>query len=452
MSDPARDRIHEGKEKLHNSWKEEYRAKLCNAEQAAALVGSGETVYLGGGTGIPAAFANALGKRSSQINDITIYQGYAMALYEYMKPEHRDSFHIETMFVGPMERVCMEWGVAQYVPVHLSDLGKMAMTVDFDKVAFIATPPDENGYMNRSCFGSFLPHAECLMRGDTRIVEINSHAPWLISEDFKIHISEVDHIIENDNPLFVLPEIAITDVERKMAEHIAELIPDGSCIQLGFGGLSNAIGHLLMHKKDLGMHAEVVTPSVMELVKAGVLNGSRKSFMPGKVVTAFAVGTEEFYRYLDRNDSFFFREVGWVNNPDNIALNDNLVSVNNAMMVDLTGQLASESVGTRQYSGTGGQLNFVLGARRSHNGKSIMALQSTYADREGKMRSKIVPYFPAGTAVTTPRAETEYVATEWGVVNLRFESTHKRVKKLISIAHPDFRDELTFEARKMKLL
>ena len=442
------------KEKVNSSqsWKDDYKAKICSAEYAASLVRSGNTVYLGGGTGIPASFANALGKRSSEISDITIYQGYAMGLYEYMKPEHRGSFHIETMFVGPMERVCMEWGVAHYVPVHLSDLARMSLAINFDEVAFVATPPDKDGYMNRSCFGSFLPHNECLRKAKTCIAEVNRHTPWLVSEDFKIHVSEVDHIIENDNPLFELPEIPITDVERKMAEYIAELIPDGSCIQLGFGGLSNAIGHLLMHKKDLGMHAEVVTPSVMELVKAGVLNGLRKSFMPGKVVTAFAVGTEEFYRFLHDNDNFFFREVGWVNNPDNIALNDNLVSVNNALMVDLTGQIASESIGKRQYSGTGGQLNFVLGARKAHNGKSIMALSSTYTDKDGNEHSKILPNLPLGTVVTTPRAEAEYIATEWGVVNLRFDSTRKRVEKLISIAHPRFRDELTYEAKQMGLL
>ncbi len=433
---------------MGTSWRDDYRSKLCSAEDAALLVRSGDHVFLGGGTGIPAAFANAVGNRHSELSNVTVYQGYAMGLYEYMKPEHSGSFHIETMFVGPMERVCMEWGVAQYVPLHLGDIPGMASSVKCDKLAFVATPPDKDGYMNRSCFGSFCPNEECIKRADILIAEINSNTPWLASEDFKIHVSEIDYIIENDAPMFILPEIPISDVEGKMAVHIADLIPDGSTIQLGFGGLANAIGHLLHHKKDLGMHAEVVTPSVMELVRAGVINGSKKNFMPGKVVTAFAVGTDEFYKYLDRNEDFYFREVGWVNNPENIAKNDNLISINNALMIDLTGQVASESIGTKQYSGTGGQVNFVQGAKRSRGGRSIIALSSTYTDKEGNLQSKIKPLLPEGTVVSTSRNDVQYIVTEYGSVNLQFLSISKRVKKLISIAHPDFRDRLSFEAKK----
>ncbi len=433
---------------MSESWRKDYERKLTTVQHAASLVKSDDRVFLGGGTGIPSGFATELGKLAGKVENVTIYQGYAMGLYDYMKPENLESFQIETMFVGPMERVCMDWGVAHYKPMHLSDIPAVGLKANCNRVAFVATPPDENGYMNRSCFGAFLPPAETIARADTVIAEINSNTPWLNSDDFKIHVSEVDHIIENDTPLFELPEIEITNTEKKMAEYIAELIPDGSTIQLGIGGLANAIGNLLYEKKDLGMHSEVVTPSVMRLVQSGVINCQKKNFYPGQVVSSFAVGTREFYDFLDRNDSFNFCNIGWVNNPDIIGQNDNLVSINNTLMMDLTGQAGSESIGTRQYSGTGGQVNFIHGAKRSKNGKSVLALNSTYTDKEGKMHSKIMPTLTNGTVVTTSRNDVEYVVTEYGVVNLRLENIKRRVESMISIAHPDFRDQLRYEAKK----
>jgi len=441
--------IRERPGKKYASWQEEYSAKLTTPEEAAKVVESNESVFFGGGTGIPSAFAQALGKRVPELKNIMISQGYAMGLFDYMKPENRESFHIETMFVGPMERVCMEWGVAQLKPMHLSDIPAAATYAACNRVAFVATPPDENGYMNRSCFGSFLPNKELIRPAETIVVEVNRHTPWLNSDDFKIHVSDVDYIIENDFPMFELPEITITDVEKKIAEYIAELIPDGACIQLGLGGLANAVGYHLRDKKDLGMHAEVVSPSVTELVNAGVINGARKNFLPGQVVCAFAVGTNQFYEELDHNENYYFKEVGWVNDPDIIGQNDNLISINNTLMMDLTGQAASESIGTKQYSATGGQMDFILGAKKSKGGKSILSLNSTYVDKEGVTRSKIMPVLPQGSIVTTPRSFVEYVVTEYGVANLRLRTVQERVRALIGIAHPDFRDELTFEAKKI---
>ena len=226
------------------------------------------------------------------------------------------------------------------------------------------------------------------------------------------------------------------------------MIPDGSTIQLGFGGLGNAIGHLLKDKKDLGMYAEVISPSTMELMKAGVINGSRKNFKPGKVIGAFAVGTKPFYDFIDGNADLEFYDIGTINNPLEIAKNDNLISINNALMFDLTGQAASESIGTKQYSGTGGQVNFVQGAKLSKGGKSILALNATYTAKDGSLRSKILPVLPEGTVVTTSRNDVQYVVTEFGVADLIFKSIPDRVKALIAIAHPQFRDELTLAAKK----
>lgn len=429
---------------------EGYGTKLISAEEAAGLIESNDRIFAGGGVNIPKGFSTALGSRAVELSNVTIFQGFAMDLYDYMKPEAKASFNIETMFVGPLERICMEWGVGSYKPHSFSDLGRVALKAAPNKVVFSATPPDKDGYVNKSCFGSFLPRKECLEPADVVICEINSHLPWCCGEDFKVHVSEIDYFIENDNPIFELPEIPITDVEDRMAEYIVEMIPDGSTIQLGFGGLGNAIGHMLYNKKDLGMHSEVITPSVTELVKLGVLTCSKKNFYPGKIITGFAVGTEQFYDDIDRNDMFEFKEVHWVNKPENIAKNDSFISINNTLMLDLTGQAASESIGTKQYSGTGGQVNFNQGAKMSKGGKRILALASTYTGRDGNLKSKILPTLPEGSVVTTTRNEVEYVVTEYGVVNIYLDSLSVRTKKLISIAHPQFRDELTFEARKHK--
>lgn len=434
--------------KVHGHFLDDYKAKLITAEQAAALIEPGDHLFMGGGVNIPKGFSTALGARGRELSNVTIYQGFAMGLYEHMKPENKNSFNIETMFVGPLERICMEWGVGSYLPHSFSDLGNVALKAAPNKVAFSATPPDKDGYVNKSCFGTFLPKRECLDTADVVICEINDHLPWCCGDDFRVHVSEIDYFVEYSSPIFELPEIPITNVENRMAEYIVEMIPDGATIQLGFGGLGNAIGHMLYGKKDLGMHSEVVTPSVTELVKSGVLTCSRKNFMPGKIVTAFAVGTKQFYEDLTYNPMFEFKEVHWVNQPLNIAMNDGMISINTTLMMDLTGQAASESIGTKQYSGTGGQVNFNQGAKMAKNGKRVLAVASTYTDKEGRLQSKILPVLPSGSVVTTTRNEVQYVCTEYGVVDLQYESIAKRVKKMISIAHPQFRDELTFAAKK----
>jgi 4-hydroxybutyrate CoA-transferase len=430
------------------TWQEEYRAKVMTAQEAAARIKSNDKVALSGGTCIPPAFCTALSERAGDLKNVTLALGYALGLYGFMAPENKESFSIETMFVGPVERMCMEFGVSAYVPQHLGDVGNFCANRKFNVVTSVATPPDENGYMTRSLFGSFV-NKKTIADADMVIIEVNRNFPLMNSEDFKIHVSEVDCIIEHDAPVFEVPEIAITETEEKIAGFIADMIPDGSTIQLGFGGLGNAIGHLLKDKKDLGMYAEVVTPSAMELMKAGVLNGSRKNHKPGKVIGAFAVGTQAFYDFIDGNTDLEFYDIGTINNPLEIARNDNLISINNALMFDLTGQAASESIGTKQYSGTGGQVNFVQGAKLSKGGKSILSLNSTYTDKQGNLRSKILPVLPEGTVVTTSRNDVQYVVTEYGVANLIFKSIPERAKALIAIAHPQFRDELTSAAKQI---
>jgi len=430
-----------------SSWKEEYKAKLCTAEEAAKTIESNDRIGLGGGTCIPPAFATAISKRAGEVKDVLISLGLAFGLYDFMKPENKESFSMETMFVGPMERICLDWKTAHYIPSHLLDTPNYGLSRKFTHVASVATPPDENGYMCRSLFGSFL-NKEIIGKADKVVIEVNKNFPRINTEDFLIHVSEVDCIIENDAPVFELPNIPITETEEKIAAYIAEMIPNESTLQIGIGGLANAVTHLLMDKKNLGIHTELAVPSIMELMKAGVINGSKKNFMPNQAVAAFALGTNEFYNFLDGNKDFIFKEIGFTNDPLIIGKNDNLISINNALMVDLNGQVASESIGIKQYSGTGGQVNFVNGSNYSKGGKSIIALNSTYVDKEGKIQSKILSTFPQGTITTTSRNDVQYIITEYGVVNLRYMNMTERIKSLINIAHPDFRDKLKSEAKR----
>ncbi len=431
----------------YQSWKDEYKSKLRSAEDLAAMIKSGDVILEPGGINIPHDFHVALSKRAHELNDVTICLGLALKLYDFMQPQFKHNIHIETPFVGPVERMLIEWGTASYVPQHLNQLGPWQVQRKPNITAMVVTPPDENGFFNRSCFGGLVPR-DAIAKSDVVIVEVNPKTPWLEGEELKIHISEIDYICESDTDLVEIPDIPITEVERQIAAYITDMIPDGSTIQLGLGGLANAIGYFLLDKKDLGVHTEVVQKSFMDLVKAGVVNGSKKNFYPGKVLATFCVGDKELWDYVDHNSDFLFTEVAFNNDPQVIGKNDNLVSINNALCMDLTGQVGSESIRHRQYSGTGGQMNFLQGAALSQGGKGIIALNSTWKDKEGNLRSSIVPFMPPGTIVTTPRTEVDYVITEYGVTNLKYKRVSERINAMISIAHPDFRDELKFQAKR----
>lgn len=438
--------------KSYSSWKDEYQDKLCSADEAASLIKSNDRIAMSGGTSVPYEFSRALSKRAGQIKNVGISMGYAMALFDYMKPENHESFYLETVFVGPMERICMDWGVCHYVPIHLGNTADYCNASNLNIAVARVTPPDENGFMCRSNFASFLD-LETIRNADYVIVEINPHMPRLVAPEFKIHVSEVDKIIEHEEPIFEIPNIPISDAEQTMADYIAEMIPDGSCVQLGFGGLPNAIGYNLKSKKNLSIYSEVATPAMEELIESGAVNGANRSFMEGrKVVAGFCVGTRSFYDYVTDNKDFEFKLIGFINDPRNIAKNDNLVAINNALMLDLTGQVASESIGIKQYSGTGGQVQFIWGAKFAKNGKNILAINSTYTDKDGNLQTKIMPSFPESTVVTTSRNDVEYIVTEYGVTYLKYKSLKERAKGLISVAHPDFRDKLTFEAKKRNWL
>ena len=342
----------------------------------------------------------------------------------------------------------MNQGNVFFTPINLAKTGENIHVRKPRVVAIACTPPDENGWMSRSIWGTHLhrdvfedPACEVL------IAEVNPNLPYLHSDGEKhmmVHVSEVDYIVENQ---FVWPEIKsipITDVERAIAGYIAELIPDGACLQLGQGNLANAVGEVLADtgKRDLGLQTEALSNCIAELMKKGIINNSRKQTYRGRSVAGAIVGDQALWDFCAHNPDICMKEIDWVNEPVNVAKNDNVVSINNAMEIDLVGQVCSESIGPRQYTGSGGQLDWVIGSQMSRGGKSIIAINSTYKDKSGQLQSKIKPFLTPGAAITTPRTYVQYVITEYGVADLRYKSTWERAKALIAIAHPDFREGL----------
>ena len=305
--------------------------------------------------------------------------------------------------------------------------------------------PDEYGMISLGV-APFDP--ELLDYSEAVIVQVNRNMPFVYGANCQIPAERVTALVAMDE---ALPEMVMSppnDAQRRIAGHIVERIPDGACVQFGIGGVSAAMGEALREKRDLGCHSEMLTEPIMALMRAGVINNSRKSFCPGRTVFTNALGTAELYRFMDRNPALEAHPTAWLNDPRNIAKNDGMISVNGALCVDLTGQVCAESIGFRQFSGTGGQLDYVRGARWSRGGKSFLTLPSVHVDKAGVQRSNISLTLPTGSIVTTPRADVHYIVTEYGAADLQDEPVDVRAKRLIEIAHPDYRDELTFQAKK----
>lgn len=430
----------------NGSWKEEYNRKLCTPEEAAALIRDNDVICVAGGGNVPDGFCRAFDKRLNQLHNITVAEALAMALFDFITPASAGHSHIETVYGGVVERMCFQWGTAHYIPVHLDDTNRTIEDLDCRIIATAVTLPDENGYFNLS-IGRGVLSQRIMEKAEHLIVEVNSHLPWCNS-DLLLHVSQVDRIIEKDTPLFQVPDIPITDKEKTIAGYIVDMVPDGATIQIGIGGLPNAIGSFLTSKKDLGIHTEVMTNVFMDLMISGAANGSRKNINKGKAVACLGFGDDRLNKFMDHNQDIMFFAAEYTNDSYVIGQHDNLISINNFMSIDLSGQVGSESKAHQQFTGTGGSVNFVRGAKISNGGKSFLAATATYT-QNGEMKSRIMPMLELGTAVTVPRTDVEYIVTEYGIARLRYKSVPKRAKALIQIAHPDFRDQLTFEAKKI---
>lgn len=429
-----------------DGWRRQYQALQMTAAQAAALVQNGDVLAMTSAAnwpyGVDAALTARLRDTGGHIEADSLFAPLDTVL---LAAENRDLVEYHANFFAG-ERLLAAQGNIHFVPTHLSATGDW-MASRRPRAAVIAcAPPDEHGWMSRSLWGAML-HRRVLEQCGTVIVEVNDQLPAFASGGeghMLFHVSEADAIVETSRPPAENPPELAGETDRAIAGHIADLVENGACVQFGLGGLANAVGECLIYagKRDLGVQTEVMSNCLVGLMEKGVINNSRKQTCPGRTVGAYFVGDRRLWDFARENPAFCQKEIDWVNDPRNIARNDNVVSINNAMEIDLTGQVNAESIGPLQYSGTGGQLEWVLGAQWSRGGKSIIALRSSYRDKSGVLRSKIVPSLAPGSIVTTPRTCVQYVVTEYGVADLRYKSVLERARALIAIAHPDFRQEL----------
>lgn len=430
-------------------WKEKYADKIYTAAQAVAKVESGEKIIFGDWVSEPPALVEALVKRADELKGVEIIHGMSPGPNAYVAAEYQGIFHHTSLFIGPKTRKAYAEKRIDYIGgttfSRWPDL--FAKNPDLNPHwAFIqVSEPDEEGMCS---FGNACCFSEPAARTADRIIaQINPKMPTLGGK--KISLDKIDYIVPAESGLYTIGRAEIDARTQTIADYVAELVEDGATIQLGIGALPDAIARNLMDKKDLGVHSETLTEAMMELVQAGVINNSKKTLNPGICIGAQAAGSEKFYEFIDHHPLFAVYPVDYVNNPYVVGQNYKQTSINSCMEVDLKGQVNSETVGGRQYSGIGGQLDHVRGAQLSEGGKSILALNST---AKQDTISKIVPYFAPGNVTTISRYDVHYIVTEYGVADLKYKTERQRALALISIAHPKFRDELKFKAAEMGIL
>lgn len=448
--------VHSGQEE--GWWKEmsDYQKKLVTAEQAVQVVRSGDWVDYGWCVGTPVACDKALAARYQELKEVKLRGGILLALPEVLKvPDVSAHFIWNSWHMSSIERHLVESGAVYYIPVRYSELPRYYREdLEPIRAAFLQVAPvDQDGYFSFGVNGS---HMDALIqRCEYIFVEVNRNMPPCPGRSSRgIHLSQVSGVIEGDDPpLWQLHPAQPTQLDGKIAEKVVERIPNGACIQLGIGGLPNAIGALIARSelKDLGVHTEMYVDAFVDIAHAGKITGSKKAIDKGKQVFTFAAGTQKLYDYLKEEPACLSAQSDHTNDIRVIAQLDDFISINSAVDLDLFGQVNAESVGVRHISGAGGQLDFAIGACLSRGGKSFLCFSSTVKDKQGNVTSRIRPTLREGSVVTTPRNCVQYLVTEYGLVNVRGASTWERAEKIISIAHPDFREGLISDAEKMQI-
>jgi butyryl-CoA:acetate CoA-transferase len=432
-----------------------YNEKLTTAENAVKHVKSGDWVDYGWCVGHPYSLDRALAARAEELHDVKIRGGVTLWMPEILKiPDPQEHFAWHSWHYTGIDRKIAEIGCGYYGPIRYSELPRYYRenVAPIDVMLIQVAPMDKHGFFN------FGPQASHLMavyeRTKLVIVEVNQNMPRCLGGfEEGLHVSQVDYIVEGPNPpLAQLVSAPPTEVDKRVAEFIVAEIPNGACLQLGIGGMPNAVGVMIAESdlKDLGVHTQMYVDAFVDITNAGKITGANKSLDRFRQTFAFGAGTTKLYEFVDDNPAVASVPVNYTNDPYIVGRLDNFISVNNAVEIDLFGQVCSESSGTKHISGTGGQLDFVMGAYLSRGGKSFICLSSTYG-KAGEPKSRIVPTLKNGSIVTDSRTTTNYVVTEYGMVNLKGMSTWERAEALISISHPDFRDELIKEAQDMKI-
>lgn len=424
-----------------SNWRDRYQKKIVSAAEALQHVKSGDRVVIGHACGEPPTLVGALVDRAPELRNVEIFHMVAMGPAKYAQPGMEQSFRHNTIFVGATTRKAIEEKRGDFTPCFFSEAPRLFKNniLPVDVVLMQVTPPDENGFCSLGVSADYtLPAAEC---AKTVIAQVNSQMPW--TSGARIAVEKITCIVEKDEPLIELKPPKIGEVESKIGENVASLIPDGATLQLGIGAIPDAVLLFLKDKKDLGIHSEMFSDGVVFLAETGVVTNKKKTINTGKFTATFLMGTRKLYDFVDHNPAVEMQPVDYVNDPNIIGQHENMISINSALQVDLMGQVNAEMIGSRQFSGIGGQVDFVRGASRSPGGKSIIALPSTAAG--GKI-SRIACELDKGAAVSTSRNDVHYVVTEYGCADLRGKSLCQRAQALIAIAHPDFRAALTEEA------
>ena len=430
-----------------------YREKLITVEDALKLVKSDSCIVTAVAAAEPQAFLGELHTIADRVKNVNVNICLSLRSYPFLESaEYEESFDVVSWFHGPGSRKAQKVRKISYYPNNLHFMGSKRLAAIKPNI-FVGTAsyPDEHGFVSLSMSNVY--EKEVLEQADIVIIEINKNCPRTFG-DVELHVNDIDYLIETDYELPIVPSAEPNEKDLAIGKFIAEYIKDGDCIQLGIGGIPNAVAKSLYDKKDLGVHTEMLTAEMVALAKAGVINGKCKQSYKGKMVATFAMGTKEMYEYMDNNPSIAILNSAYVTDPYVVAQNDNQVSINTTLEVDLMGQCSSESLGPVQFSGTGGQTDTAVGAQMSKNGRSFIALYSTAMVKNPKTGekeevSKIVCQLKPGAAVSLSRNDIEYLVTEYGVVCLKGRTIKERVKLIISIAHPKFREQLLKEAEEI---
>jgi acyl-CoA hydrolase/GNAT superfamily N-acetyltransferase len=431
-----------------HDWQKKYQSRVTTPEQAVQKVKSGQRVFIGSGAAEPQLLVKALAQRGQELADTQITHILTLGVAPYADPKLTDGFRHNALFIGPNVREAVAEGRADFTPVFLSEVPRLFRRgkLPIDVALIQVSPPDEHGYCS---YGVSVDVTKAAAESADHVVaEVNPNMPRTLGDSF-IHIDDIHELVPSDMPILEAQMGQIDEIASQIGLHIAELIQDGSTLQLGIGTIPDAVLASLGDKKNLGIHSEMISDGVIGLVEKGVINGSCKNNHVGKIVASFAIGSRRLYDFIDNNPMCEFHPSDYTNDPFRIAHNDRVVAINSALQVDLTGQVCADSLGTYFYSGIGGQVDFIRGASRSDQGRPIIALPSTAAD--GKV-SRIVPTLTPGAGVVTSRGDVHYVVTEYGIADLHGKTIRERAMALILIAHPDHREQLMEEARNRKLV
>ena len=424
--------------KERSSWIDEYKQKLTSAEQAVKAIKSFNSVYLHSNAAAPHVLLDELVKRADELTGVKLYQLLTLGNADYALEKHKDSFTVNSFFIGANVREAVNAGRANYIPVFLSEIPALFTSgeIALDVCLLQVSPPDAHG------FCSYGVSVDCSIsaRKNARIViaEVNKQMPRTLGRSF-VHISRLDHIVETDHPVPELVPETGSEIERAIGANVASLVDDGATLQLGIGAIPNAVLANLNLKRNLGVHSEMLSDGIVDLIEQGVITNDAKTVLPGKVAVSFVMGTRRLYDFVDNNPLVEFQTSDYINDPVVISQNYKMTAINSALQVDVTGQIAADTIGSVLYSGFGGQVDFIRGASRAKDGKAIIALPSTA--KSGKI-SRISAALNPGSGVVTSRADVHYVVTEYGVAQLYGKTLKERAKALISIAHPDFQDEI----------